>query len=188
MMDNPTGYESIEDLGDVEVEREPIPARTACELALTGFDLDSETKGKEHFLAKFEALTPEEYEGDTFVQRLYLGNTPKPGKKATATAWHMSRKTLKGIVAAVLQLPEQHDDVRMFFAGIESDPENPAGTLFVGIRDRMRSLISRTFTTRIGIERDKTGQYDPKQTVGRPVLVKDDGSGSGASQSEEVAA
>jgi hypothetical protein len=184
--DYPTGYESIEDLGDVEVEREPIPARTEVELALTGFDLDSETAGKEHFLAKFECIAPEEHEGNSFVQRMYLGNKPKEGKKATATAWHMTRRTLKGIVAAILQLPESHEDVRTFFAGIEFDPENPAGTLFVGVRDRMRSLIGRTFSTRIGIEQDKEKKYDPKQTVGRPVLVKDDG--SSASTDQEAAA
>lgn len=184
--DYPTGYESIEDLGDVEVEREPIPARTLVTLALIGFDLDSEEPGKEHFQAKFECVAPDEHANNVFTQRLYLGNKPKDAKKPKNTAWHMSRRTLKGIVAAILQLPESHEDVRTFFSGIEFDPENPAGTLFVGMRDKMRSLIGSTFDTRIGIEKDKEGKYDPKQTVGRPVLVKDNA--PAAAEAAEVAA
>lgn len=184
----PTGYESIEDLGDVEVEREPIPARTECELALIGFDLDNEERGKEHFQAKFECLSPAEHNGAIFTQRMYLGNKPKDAKKPKNTAWHMSRKTLKGVVAAVLQQPENAEEVRTFFSGIEFDPENVAGTLFVGMRERMRTLIGQTFTTRIGIEKDKTGQYDPKQTVGRPVFPKDADGVKNVEASEEVAA
>jgi len=168
------GYESIEDLGDVEVEREPIPARTDVELHMAAFDLDIEEKGKEHFIARFEVLAPEDHEGHVFFQRMYLGNTPKEGKKATATAWYMTLRTLKALVAGILQLPENNEGVRLFFSGIEVDPENLGATLFMGIRDKMRTLINQPFATRIGVEQDKKKEYDPKQTIGKVRIPKED--------------
>lgn len=180
-----TGYESIRDLGDCV--RTLIPRGTECVLGLVGFTLNTEGgRGKERIDGKFEVLQPDEYEDyGVFNRSYYLGNTAKPGKRATDTAWHMSRREWCQIVAAIYQVPFSADDVRFFFADLAADPATDMIGFFEEVTAKLNSLTGQHFPTRIGVEVDKSGQYDPKQTIGKPLYPSEEefarsGGGNGA--------
>lgn len=165
-----TGYEAMRDMGDCV--RALIPARTEVTLQVVGFALDL-TGGlaKAHIVGKFDVVGPEEFaDYGVFTRRYYLGNTPAPGKRADQTAFHMSRREWCKILAAILNAPPTDNDVRFFFADVQADPAADLATYFDEITAKLNTLTGQSFVTKIGVETDKTGQYDPKQVVGNPVF------------------
>lgn len=169
-----TGYEAMRDMGDCI--RQLIPARTEVTLQVVGFTLDlTDGLAKANIVGKFDVIGPEDFaDYGVFVRRYYLGNVPKQGKRADQTAFHMSRREWCKILAAILNAPPTANDVRFFFADVQSDPSSDPATFFEEITAKLNTLTGQSFVTKIGQEVDKTGQYDPKQTVGNPVYPSEE--------------
>jgi hypothetical protein len=171
-----TGYESLKDLGD-SARRELLPRGTECVLSIDSFEYKpAEGSGddatKAHIVAKFSVVGPEELEDyGSFFQRFYLNNTPKDASKPKNTAWHMARRVWNEIIAGCFQLPQSSDDVRFYFADkVTADPAQDLDGYFVEVVEALNALQGQTFPTAIGVEKDKQGKFDPKQTVGKIVF------------------
>lgn len=192
-------YGDVANLRDVELERTVQPEGTKVTTALTNVELEDAETDKAYFVFSFNHEAPEEVAGEGFSQRLYLGLKPKNPKKPKATAFRMSLRTIKSILAGVLA---SEDEVNDFFQSVPTANGTNSPEVYAAMKQCLESIINAPFETSLGVEFDgdvekkedgtivykkgvnpdgtprmvkrgnemvQAGQYGPKQTIGRVV-------------------
>lgn len=131
-------YSTVGDLEDTDFRRPNLPRGTVVPLEIMEAKSD-ETPGKSPCIIITVRVPSGEYEGYSFTQRCYMTG-PKPGAKEGATgAIGMSKRTLRGIAAAIVGVEES----KRFFNGVSALSD---------IAQALGTLSGHIFTCQLGVE------------------------------------
>lgn len=177
-----SGYENTR-TADVEDQREYrlIPAKTACELGVAGFEyLPAKGQSAAALTCKIEVVAPEEYADGSSNFRARFSLNPVVGKNPDGSSkkrsgWDMTVDQLSYIYASVNQCSAREGKAEMIDCVLAEFPNltpDDVVAFHVALTENANEkLKGRTFKTKgIGIQRGgenpKGGQYPDRQEFG----------------------